>query len=456
MGVRTCTCAEPVWRNDGTGEMKRKARAVIIIGGGDLAANTVKWAKESGLAVIVTDRSPNAPGLADADVAAFIAGDHVEAQMAFALNMMDEFDIAGVYCANDFGVLSVCAVSLALGLPANPLAATIRALDKELMKKRLAATGLSTPKAIPVRNLLAAREAVDDVGLPAIIKPVDSSGSRGITTVFEKAELEQAYLRASAVSATRRSVLVEEFVEGRAIDVNGLFVDGEFYGCGVLEKFFTPLPYRLPICGYDPAPLPRSEWGEIYSTLEAACRRLGIRVGPVKGDLVLAEDGIQILEVTPRFHGDVTTSNTLPYATGINPVKAYFAFLADGPLNRGLLTPQKENVACWRVICLRPGTVRRISGATAASKIPGVTKIYLRVNEGSSVGGYRSTDEIPGYVCVTGPDVAATEEIFGHVFNVMQFEVEPLDTTEGKVSHDATIRGIEEGGWNPAHFGACQ
>ena len=429
-------------------------KAIIIIGGGPLGVNTVTWAKELGFFTIVTDRNRKAPGLKLADLPVPLAGDDIQGQLISALGCAEKYDVAGIYCANDFGLLTVSVVSTALGLPTNSLDATVRALDKRLMKERWLTSGVLTPQSIFVTSDGETKTALGKVGLPAIIKPVDNSGSEGVEAILKPEDQVGAYLRAASFSSNRQGALIEQLVQGRAIDANGLFIDGKFYGCGVLEKHFTPFPHRLPICGYDPAPLEREKWDEVYSTLERACRALGIIHGPVKGDFVMTKEGIEVLEVTPRFHGDVTTSNTLPYASGINPVKAYFKFLSSGHLELELLKPQNKPLACWRVICLPPGKIRKISGIRKAMEVNGITKIFLRIREGSTIGGYRNTGEIPGYICAFGQNTLDLESVFRQAFHAMRFEMERSSNGDALESHEELILEIERNGWNPEGFGA--
>ena len=393
-------------------------KAIIIIGGGDLGLNTVIWAKELGLFTVVTDRNPEAPGIKEADSWTIISGDDTEAQVNLAVRLGEWYDVVGVYCANDFGLLPVAHVNQLLKVPSHPVKAVAQSLDKSRTYQILWAHNLPVPKSFKVSSLAEAKGAFIRAGVPAIVKPADSSGSQGVSIVKNSDDLITAYSEASRFG----DVLIQEYIGGRSIDVNGLFIEGKFYGCGVLEKYISDPPYCLPMRGRDPAHVPEPK--EAYRLLESACRALGITEGPVCADMKLVGDKFTILEISPRFHGDFTTSNTLPFATGINPVKAYFKYLMTGKLDKSYLKPFPHGIAEWRVIQLPQGIIKKISGLEEARKIKGVSKIWLRVKEGDPVGNYSNTMEIPGAVCVYGKDGEAIERIYRRVFDTLKMEVE--------------------------------
>ncbi len=394
-------------------------KAIIIIGGGDLGLNTVIWAKELGLFTVVTDINPEAPGVKEADLPSIISGDDSYEQLLLTTQLRHEYDIVGAYCANDFGLFSVAHVNNLLNVPSHSIEAVRKAHDKSRTYKILRESNLPVPKSFKVSSLSEARGAFARIGVPALVKPRNSSGSQGVLIVKNSDDLIPAYSEASRFG----DVLVQEYIGGRSIDVNGLFIEGKFYGCGVLEKYISDPPYCLPMRGRDPASLSNRTIWRAYGLLDYACRALGITEGPVDADMKY-DGSFTILEISPRFHGDFTTSNTLPFATGINPVKAYFKYLMTGKLDKSYLKPFPHGMAEWRVIQLPQGIIKKISGLEEARKIKGVSKIWLRVKEGDPVGNYSNTMEIPGAVCVYGKDGEAIERIYHRVFNTLKMEVE--------------------------------
>jgi predicted ATP-grasp superfamily ATP-dependent carboligase len=400
--------------------------AIYVIGGGALGQNSLCWAKDVGLAPIVTDRDPLAPGLALAERSAVVDGCDVEAHLALARSLSHEFEIRAVTCGAEFGARVVQRLSEELGLERHDAAAIERALDKGALKRAFLERGVATPASRIVRTRADLARFLVEVGPDVILKPTRGSGSRGVQRVEAAGDLA-SLLRASLASVGGAGELVaERFVAGRSIDANGIFLGGCFLRCGVLEKFSGPEPEFLPIGGYDPARLSRAQTDAVYTLLESACRAVGIVEGPVKGDFVLEASGeLSVLEVAARFHGDVTTANTLPFGSRINPMRFWFKHLVDGSLDRREIEPAEPAYGTWRVIAAPPG---RVDGPLIARELKSSAPAcgwWLRPLRSGTIPRYGDTSAIPGYAWAHGRDAAEAEAALEGFFVRLAPRIEP-------------------------------
>ncbi|MEW6073216.1 MAG: ATP-grasp domain-containing protein [Planctomycetota bacterium] len=397
--------------------------AIYFVGAGPLGLPALRAARECGLAVVATDRNPDAPGFALADRGCVLDGTDVEGHLAFARTVREP--IAGVVCGAEFGARTVQRLQAAFGLETNDAAAIERVLDKRAMKRAFLAASVPTPPAHAVRDagelaLLLAREGGDWV-----LKPAGGSGSRGVRLVGEGDDL------AAAVAASRTAVggalalVAEPYLAGRSIDANGLFLGGAFHPAGVLEKVAGPAPDFLPVGGWDPPDLPPAERETVYALLERACRAVGIAAGPVKGDFLRTDEGYVALEVAPRFHGDVTTCHTLPYGSRIDPLRFWFRFLATGEADPSLLAPREVAFATWRVLGLPPGRIESLADPRRAALFPRLTLLWHNPRLAGCVPRYADTTQIPGYVAAWGEDRAAAEETIAAWFASAGYRVTP-------------------------------
>lgn len=399
--------------------------AIYIVGGGPLGQNALCWAKDVGLSPIVTDKDPGAPGLELAERSAVVDGGDIEGHLALARSLARTYDIRAVHCAAEFGARVVQRVSQELGLSNNGAVAIERALDKRAMKRAFVDRGLATPTSRIVRTRADLARALVELGPEVIVKPTRGSGSRGVQRVDASSDLASV-LRASLRSVGGEGELVAEaFVAGRSIDANALFLDGRFFRCGLLEKFSGPEPEFLPIGGYDPARLSGAEIESVYALLERACRAVGIVEGPVKGDFVLGASGLSVLEVAARFHGDVTTANTLPRGSRINPLRFWFKHLAGGSLDLREIEPKEQGHGTWRVIAVPPG---RIDGPLIARELKRAAPAcgwWLRPGLAGTIPRYGDTATIPGYAWAHGRDAAEAEAALQGFFAQVAPRLEP-------------------------------
>ncbi len=381
----------------------KRAKAIILIGGSFLQLPIIRWARELGLHVIVTDKNPDVQGRMLADQFINIDGTDVQSFLALAKRVTSNYDLIGVYGGSDFALPVVAAVSDAYGLPSPSLSTVRLALDKASSQQRWVETGLSTPCSVTVLTLNEAREAVAGIGYPVIVKPVDSSGSRGVSTAKNNEALEISFKRAQCFS---KNVIIEQLVIGRHIDVNGLFVDKEFLRCGIDERFFTPTPLHIPLWLYQPAIIAETEEDACYQLLEKAARSLGIKTGPVKADLILTKEGPIIIELAPRFHGEVTTAYVTPEALQSNPIKAFFASLSGVESPRGMAIPQPRKLAGWHAVFPKPGIVKTVNGLGELLSMPGVYEVMINIKEGDSVRPHYDNTTVAGFIWAYGLSLA--------------------------------------------------
>src|SRR5579884_2884864 len=97
---------------------------------------------------------------------------------------------------------------------------------KVAMRRRLAEAGVPQPRFAAVRTLAERRRAADEVGFPAVLKPADSGGQRGVFRV-ESLDDVDAHLHEALIASPTGEAILEEFVEGA--ELNGIVVarDGE-------------------------------------------------------------------------------------------------------------------------------------------------------------------------------------------------------------------------------------
>jgi biotin carboxylase len=402
----------------------KKQRAIYIIGGGPLGLNIIKWAKEIGLKVIVTDRNPEAPGLKMADRIMISDATDTAKHLQFVDKIRTFYDIVGVYCQIEMGLMALYHIRNYLQLDNNSFDSLENSLNKERMKETWIINGISTPKYYQVEGHNELKNILKNRNGNFIIKPSKGSGSRGVQILNKNSDFNEIFNYCMQSVDNEGVAILEEFVLGRSIDVNGVLINGEFYPGGILEKFQTGYPYFLPLGGYNPADISKGDEDIVYNLLADAATSIGLTDGPIKGDLIKAKNGYEILEVAPRFHGDVTTSNTLSSGTGINPVKFYFKYLYSGEIDCSFLKPKKERCAIWRVICLPPGILKQQSKKTLNTDSDSqISMVWYNKKLKDKIGIYNDTSKIPGYICAYGENNVSAEKALEGYFESHKHDI---------------------------------
>ena len=126
------------------------------------------------------------------------------------------------------------------------------------------------------------------MGLPAIVKPLDSSGSRGTRKLTDEGELADALEDALRFSST---ALVEECLEGPEQSVETIVADGVHWRCNIVDPPFAFDPFPIEVGHDNPTALPAADQDALYDLVEASARAAGIDVGAAKADTMWTARG---------------------------------------------------------------------------------------------------------------------------------------------------------------------
>ena len=182
-------------------------------------------------------------------------------------------------------------------------------------------------------------------------------------------------------------------------DVSGLIIGGKFYKCGIIDRLPNNLPQTYPVGTIDPTVINKNLQEKLYQVTAIAAKTLGINFGPVKSDIILDTNKVPyVIEVAPRFHGNITTVMTTPLGSGINPIKAYFYYMATGKINQKFLKPKSSRYSGFKIITAPEGVIRKINGLGNFKSVGGSGLIFLRKHQGDKIEYFRDTGDMIGYV----------------------------------------------------------
>jgi biotin carboxylase len=222
--------------------------------------------------------------------------------------------------ASDLANIAVNFVGEKLGLRCNGISATKLSTDKFVMRNKLAASGLP----IPFYQLVTSKDDLESgqLQLPVIVKPIDRSGSRGITKVDSTRDLESAITHAKQESFGEH-VLVESFVDGREFSIEAISHEGHHHILQVTEKFTTGAPHFIEKGHIAPARLSPEERAQIHEVVSGSLTALAIRYGASHSEVKISSSGeICVIEIGSRMGGDFIGSYLVQANTGFDFVEA--------------------------------------------------------------------------------------------------------------------------------------
>jgi len=287
------------------------------------------------------------------------------------------------------GVLVAAMAAQELGLAHNPPDAVAVTRDKERLRAVLTDAGLAQPG------------VGADAGLPCVVKATSLSGSRGVIRADDAAALDAALQRVRAIAGDGGGVIVESYVPGAEVAVEGLLVGGELHVLAIFDKP-DPLegPYFEETIYVTPSRHPEATQTAIGDTVADACRAIGLVEGPIHAELRLPPDAAPVLlEVAARSIGGLC-SRTLRFGAGISLEEVILRHALGVPL--GELERERQASGVMMIPIPRVGVLREVGGLDDARGVEGVVGLEITVPRGQRVQTLPEGDRYLGFIFAAG------------------------------------------------------
>lgn len=317
-----------------------------------------------------------------------------------------------VIATDDSGVVIAAMASSMLGIPSNPVAAVSSTRDKAHMRGLLAGAGVPQPRYRLVEPGRVPGEAAI-VGYPCVVKPRTLSASRGVIRVDNDAEADAAETRIRDIVRDTggdpdAALLVESFIPGPEVAVEGMLVDGRFQVLALLDKpdaldgpFFEETMFITP-SRHDEA-----VQDEIVSVAEAATRALGLVSGPVHAEVRCGPNGVALIEVAARSIGGLC-GRALTFGLLGESLESVILRSALGLPGSGLGTAWAATGVLMLPIPQR-GILDSIEGVEEALATSGVTDFSQTIPNGKQVVPLPEGNRYLGFLFAEGLTPEAVE-----------------------------------------------
>jgi len=373
---------------------------VLFVGAGRHQRGAIVQARARGLRVVAVDRNPQAPGLLAADVPEIVDFTDVESVTEAARR----HQVDGVLTvAADRAVPVVAAVAEALGLPGIGTDTAHRMTHKLAMRLALAAADLPQPAFAAVRSAEDLPAALDTVGLPAVLKPVDSGGQRGVFRIDTPEDLERNLADAMAESPTGEAIL-EEFVDG--VEMNGIVVarGGEPALVTLSDRLRPPgIGFGVGWIHVYPPSIDGDELAGAERIAVESVRALGLRDGIAFPQLIATPDGrVALVEVAARIAGG-QMADLVRHAVGVDLVEVALRQALGEEVPDELALPRFSQPLAIRFFTAAPGTlptgrVTAIGGLEPLLEAEGVVQAETYLELGETIRPVRRDGDRRGYV----------------------------------------------------------
>jgi phosphoribosylaminoimidazole carboxylase (NCAIR synthetase) len=397
------------------GGVKWKSRTILVVGGGKGQLGLVHRCREKGLRVAVSDRDPDAPALPLADY--FLKADTFDpagSVMAVKTAAGRGIRIDGAATAGtDQPVLTVARIADAFSLPgALPPDTALAVTNKRVMKQRLTALGLPV---LPWQLIGEADRGgmgtvPPDAFFPAVLKPVDSQGQRGIFLVKSREELFRYLPRTLACSREERA-MVEPCYPSGEVTFSGWVHRGILYPLLLTDRATMQSGVHIGICPAHryPSRYLASHGEAVTGICSDFVSGFGIREGAVYVQLLVGEAGLVINEVACRI-GGAYEEVLIPRLAGVKLLDLQIELALEGTLSPGSIASLEKAADAWPpegfasviLAFAREGKIAECGRREDLCGIPGVIAADYLLNAGAEPGKIENSTGRAAWAVIAG------------------------------------------------------
>lgn len=357
---------------------------------------------------MVADGDEGALGFVEADEAVQVDFSDVGRLVETARRL--RVDGLAAICS-DRAVLAAASAAEQLGLPGIGTDVALRMTNKAAMRAWLAEHGVPQPPFAVVRTFEEAVAAITRIGMPAVIKPVDSGGQRGVFRIDLRRDLARLLAGALAFS-TSGTAIVERYVDGSELNVIAVARGGRVELLTISDRLRPPgVGFGVGWIHCYPSKLAATALEEAADVAIRAVRALGLRDGIAFPQLLVNDEGIHVVEVAARVPAG-QMADLVYHAIGVDLIdialcQALGRAVADDAVSPGETRPVAVRFFTAAPGILPTGQVRSVSGLDAVRAAPGVLAADLYIQLGETIRPVQVDADRRGYVVATGADGGA-------------------------------------------------
>lgn len=379
-----------------------RVSTVLFVGAGRHQLRAIRRAKELGIRVVAADRNPDAPGLAEAD-----AGEVTDFDVSALAELGRTHAVDGVITvAADRAVPIVAAVAEELGLPGIGRDVAHRVTHKVAMRRSLADAGVPQPSFAAIRTIHAGKDALETVGLPAVLKPADNAGQRGLFLLRSVDDLE-AHLHGALAESSNEEAIVESFHEG--LEVNGLVVvrGGDPEVVTLSDRLRPEGPgFGVAVAHVYPSSLFGDRLDEVERIAQHVVRALGIEDAVVYPQMLVSDDETLLIEVAARVPAG-QMDQVARRAVGVDLVEVALRQALGEEIPDELIRHEFEQPLAISFLTAQPGPlpvgrVRAVTGLERVRAFPGVDEVEVFLRPGDRIEPVARDGDRKGFVIARG------------------------------------------------------
>src|SRR6266436_7439446 len=379
---------------------------------------------------------------------------HFETPDVAAYTVMETLrgqDVSGILALGDRSAAAAAYAARGLGVRYNHPAAVEACRSKLRMKEVFRDAGLSVPwfRNLPIEP--APEPVLLGISYPCVLKPLSLSASQGVVRANNREEFLAAaarvrrLLKSPDILATREAhldqMLVEGYIPGREVAVEGLLTDGSLRILAIFDKP-GPLegPYFEETIYVTPSRLPASQQRAIEQCTRNAVWALGLSHGPIHAEFRVDEERVWPLEVAPRPIGGLCAralrfaGKNTGAAIGLEGLLLRHALNLPG----GDLPREQSPSGVMMIPVPKSGVLEKVEGEEASRATPGITELHITARLRDYLAAWPEGSSYLGFIFARGKTPEEVETALRQAHAKLQFTLTPRLSVEHPVTRRLT------------------
>jgi len=391
---------------------------LLVLGGGRAQLSAIKKTKELGHQVIVSDYLKDAPGRALADHAELVSTFDIKDNVRVGR----KYDIDGVMTiGTDQPVYTAAAVADELDLNTLIDEKTAKAVtNKKVMKNIFKKNKIPTAK-FKIIDKNFKQKNLKEINFPAVIKPLDSQGQRGVFKINSTEEVSR-YFKDVLKFSREDEILIEEYYESNEITISGWVEQGKTNILTITDRITYEQARHIGICTAHifPSRYLNDYFHEIENISKEIVRFFNIKNGPIYFQFLVGEEGIKVNEIACRI-GGAYEADFIPLITGVDilemAIKAAIGQTIDFKQLNNYNILKNDNWLSVQLFFANQGIIQSIGNIDEIKKMDDLIKIELNYRVGDTISKIQNATARAGYFIVKGASRQQLKENIKEVYD---------------------------------------
>ena len=357
------------------------------------------------------------------------------------------FSVDGVLALGDRPTPTTAFTAWSMGIPFHHPASVLACRNKHRMRGVFRDAGLPVPwfRTVPLHPV--PEPSLLGIAYPCVLKPLALSASQGVLRANNHEEFVsgttrlKSLLDSAEIRATREpnldQILVEGYLPGREVAVEGLLTEGELRTLAIFDKP-DPLegPFFEETIYVTPSRLTEKEQERILDCFLKAVRAIGLTHGPVHGEFRINEDGVWPIEIAPRPIGGMCARALRFQPSGESDSIGLEELLLRHSLGMAGADAPRERRASGVMMIPVPnsGTFERVMGAEEARRVDCITDLEITARLHDYIKAWPEGSSYLGFLFASAEDPATVERAIRKAHSKLEFTLVPRLPVEHPVT----------------------